>query len=424
MEPRLLLRLPESPEQRVDWLLWQLPSEPRSKDASVVNIDDTINVLGGGFWDSVEAFVEGFTSTTIESEGDIIQPLSAFSATVLVPASAVTLHSLELEGRLTPAVRKSLIWRLEDEISEDGENFHLSVLATEKQLIHVALISQDVMAQWQLWLQEAGVNYKCWCPDALTLPWVEQECTLAVFDQLVLARYGQWQIGACDLDWRPMFEQSIRQTLPDIALNDLTLQGESLAGSPLLPFLAIAAKTRINLLQGEWLLPSPWKQYLRPLMPATIMMLVLLGLMMTNQLFTISQLDSQAQAMQQQANNTYQQLFPGERIVNLQAQMRQKLAALQPTEKSGITMPTMLSHIAPVLQAMPELQTKAMSFDGNKSSLHILVEANSFEFFSRFRERFQQEMDSTSTPLTLNIGALEKVGNKVRGQLVIAGAAS
>ena len=417
MNPHLLLRLPESEGQPVYWLLWQ---QDEFGNGSVAG--DQFTVLASGTWTSVTDFMAEFKDTLFEANAELVQSLASFPATVLVPASCVTLHALAVQGRLTPSVRQSLIWRLEEEVSEDGDNFHLSVLTQQDDQVQVALVRQTMMTQWQVWLQAAGVPYRRWCSDALMLPWQEGDCAMMSLDNLVIARFEQWQTGCCEAQWQPIFEDSLRQLHPEIALSDIDTSGLQ---SPMQLFVEQVASTRFNLLQGTWQLPSPWKQYLRPLLPAVAVGSILLTLMMVNMLINIHQLDQQAINLQQQAQDTYLKLFPGERIVSLQAQMRQKLAALQPVTTESQTLPQILVRITPVLKAFPALKANALSYDSHQQKLHIQAEATSFEFFSQLRERFQQEMDKVpGTPLTLTINALEQVGKKVNGQLVISGESS
>lgn len=140
------------------------------------------------------------------------------------------------------------------------------------------------------------------------------------------------------------------------------------------------------------------------------------------------QLEQTAASYQQQANSIYQQLFPGERVVRLQSQMRQKLAALQQPEETSQSMLAMLARITPVLNTFPELKASSMVFsvntrEGARQSLRIQAQASDFEVFTRFREQFEQDLNR-GEGLTIAIEALERTGDKVTGMLVISGGVS
>ncbi len=144
-----------------------------------------------------------------------------------------------------------------------------------------------------------------------------------------------------------------------------------------------------------------------------------------NSVLDTHQLEQTAASYQQQANGIYQQLFPGERVVRLQSQMRQKLAALQQPEESSQSMLTMLARITPVLNTFPELKANSMDYDGARQSLRIQAQASEFELFTRFREPFEKELNRGSDKgLTIAIEAIERTGDKVTGMLVISGGVS
>ncbi len=447
MNPHLLLRLPEHPDQSVHWLLWQnLPlQESQQADTSDDKADDKagnetetaektgnkdrIAIIASGHWLSVSEFIEKFASADVKTDDDTGLLLANSRTTVLVPSARTTLHTMDAPGRLTPAVRQSLFWRLEEELSEDVDNFHFAVLHHANGLAHLAATNRSEMMLWHSWLEQAGVASRRWVPDALMLPWQESECTVLPFDGLVVARYGQWQTAVCEYNWLPLFLEGLKNEQPDLDVDTAELLAELALenhhSSPLALLLPETENTRCNLLQGEWQPASLWKQYLRPLVPTAIMMTVLLALITTNLVLNTRQLEQQIVAIQQQTNNIYQKLFPGERIVNLQSQMRQKLSALQPSGQSNQSMPSMLAQISPVLTAFPELKATSITYDGTRQNLRIQAEARNFELFTRLREKFENDITRGSEKqLTIAIDAVEKSGDKVTGQLVISGAQS
>lgn len=435
MSPHLLLRLPDQPDKPVHWLLWSQGKQDKASAAEQA----TGNTIANGFWPTITAFIKEYAETEIISEDASRYPVAGIPVTVMIPAVRMTIHSLEIQGRLTPAIRQSLPWRLEDEISEDVESLHFAVLGQEKDRVHLGVTRQSDMMLWQSWLTQAGVHSKRWIPDALMLPAIDDKCCLLEIDGLVLVRYGQWQMAACEPQWFPLFLDGLKKDRPDLEVTQAgSPSGFGLDEPPLhtqehppeLTFLAPeASTTQVNLLQGQWQPSSLWRQRLLPWRSIAFMGCILLGLMTINSILSTQQLEQEAKTLQQQSNGIFQQLFPKERVVRLQSQMRQKLAAMQQPDATSMSMLNVLSQITPVLNAFPELKATSMGFemdsDGTRQSLRIQAEANNFELFTRFREQFEKDITGKSdSELNIAIEALERTGDKVTGLLVISGGLS
>lgn len=390
MNHRLLLWLPEHDSQPVHW---QLIHEPAGHNPQVMH---------RGHWPSVAAFI----ASASQSQADGT-PLSAFTALVLLPPTQVTLHSLDLSGRITPAVQRSLPWRLEDELIDDVDNLHVALLDHQDNQAQLAVTSQLNMRRWQQWLDEAGINAHCWLPSALLLPVQEgQAYRLQLNDQL-LVRYGPWQAVAGDISWQETLLTTLHQANPELGLTDLGTLDQCHE------FSSLPASSSANLLQGAWRITSPLRQRWLRWRLSAVLALVFLGLFLANSLSTSWRLEQQTAQQQQAARQIYTDLFPNERVVVLKTQMAQKLAQLQPTQDDSPGLLSLLATLAPVWQTFPQLRADAMSYDGTQ--LNIQARAADFEVFNRLRTRLEQ-----LEPLSVAIEALERDGNQVTGSLVIA----
>ncbi|WP_422489315.1 type II secretion system protein GspL [Endozoicomonas sp. ALE010] len=419
MNPHLLLRLPEHHDQPVYWQLC-----PADIATETLQDNHGEHAIAHGFWPTVSDFIAQYADTTVSSGTLSGQPIATMAVTILVPSARVTLHTLTIQGRLTPAVRQSLPWRLEEELGDDVEDLHVAVLQHGDSQAHLAVIKQADMAQWQGWLTNARVITKRWVPDALMLPIEENQCRLLQIDDLTIARYGQWQTAVCESQWLTLFMDGLKKEHPELTF----LETEQHASAPLTLLAPQAGNTQLNLLQGQWQPASPWRQRLLPWCSTALMACLLLILVTAHSVLKTRQLEQTAASYQQQANNIYRQLFPGERVVRLQSQMRQKLAALQQPEETSQSMLAMLAQITPVLNAFPELQASSMAFtvntrEGARQSLRIQAQASDFEVFTRFREQFEQDLNR-GEGLTIAIEALERTGDTVTGMLVISGGVS
>ena len=390
MNHRLLLWLPEHDSQPVHWQLIHQPA------------GDNPQVIHRGHWPTVTAFIDGARQTAVDGT-----PLTTVTALVLLPPTLVTLHALDLPGRITPAVERSLPWRLEDELIDDVDNLHIALLDHQDNRVQLAVTSQLNMRRWQQWLGDAGINANCWLPAALLLPVQDgQAYRLQLNDQL-LVRYGPWQVVAGDISWQETLLATLQQANPELALTDLGTLDQ------LHDLSSLPSGSPANLLQGAWRITSPLRQrWLRWRMTA-VLALVFVGLFLANSLSTTWRLEQQTAQQQQAARQVYTDLFPNERVVVLKTQMAQKLAELQPTQDDGPGLLPLLATLAPVWQTFPQLRADAMSYDGEQ--LNIQARAADFEVFNRLRTQLEQ-----LEPLSVAIEALERDGNQVTGSLVIA----
>ncbi|WP_067515276.1 type II secretion system protein GspL [Endozoicomonas ascidiicola] len=406
MSAQLLIRLPEDISQPVYWLVYY--QEPLKED------NNNQQRVASGSWLCVNDFISHFADV-VTTNG----LLSSMNTVILVPSARVTLHSLDVQGRLTPAVRKSLKWRLEEEFSEDVDNLHVALLDHVDHQAHLAAISKSDMNLWQKWITAAGVVSEQWLPDGLTLPFIEGQCSLFELDDVIISRHGQWQAAACDSKWLELFLDGLKQKKEGLKVNHLPPNPTS----PLFPLAPQANSSSFNLLQGDWQPASHWKLSFRPWLSTTLAACVLLALMTTNSLMNTFQLEQQAEFNQQQAKDVYSRLFPGERIVKLTSQMQQKLDALQQPENSSDTMLTMLAQITPLLMTFPDVKANSMSFsispDGKQQSIRIQASARDFQRFNQLRDTFEQSVNGDE--LTMAIEALERTGNEVTGIVVISG---
>ena len=383
---RLLLWLPEHDNQPVHWQV----------------IDgDPPQVTARGTWPSVAAMMAQFRQTQTNQ-----QSLAQLDAVVLVPATQVTLHTLEVQGRMTPAVKRSLPWRLEDELIDDVDNLHIALLSHQDDQARLAVTSRINMMRWQQWLNDAGVKTSCWLPGTLLLPVDEQTAYRLQLDSRVMVRYGQWQTMSGDIGWQVQLLDAIAADYSELTMVNLGNidQFDDLSGwQEPLP----------NLLQGEWRVASPMHNHWLRWRPTAVLGALFVALFMGNSLYSTWQLEQQVNDNRQAARDVFTALFPNERVVVLRSQMAQKIAALQPAEEDESSLLVLLASIAPVLETFPQLQANALNYDG--SELNIQARAADFDTFNRLRNELEQ-----LEPVSVSIEALERDKDEVTGSLVIS----
>ncbi len=414
MNPHLIIRLPEHADQPVHW---QIGPEmvPAMTDAS------------HGILPSIEEL------PVLETR------FSDLPVITLVPASQVTLHSLLVSGKVNQAVLQSLPWRLEDEISEDVDNLHFSVLNKEKinndesseeqTRLDIAIVANKQMAVWQSWLEQAGIISKKWLPDALALPCEEGTCSLLTLNNDVLIKSSPFQFGSCDPSWLDLYLDNLADNSGELIFQGLNTinskkvcQPQEETQSPLSLIASEALINKANLLQGKWKQASPWIQKIKPWRSVAVLLLATLIVAGGQSLVTTIQLEQEAKALQAEAKTIYQKLFPGERIQVVHSQMRQKLAALQGSSESSNGLLDTMTVLQPVFTAFPDLKPLSLHYENNRNTLRIEAAAKDFETFTRFRDHSGKKL---ANEFTVSVDAVERSGkDRVTGVLIISGKAA
>lgn len=341
--------------------------------------------------------------------------------TILVPGELVAIHFLEITGRLTPAVLQSIPYRLEDDLANDVDDLHITLLEKNPEGVFIAVVENQWMQLWHSWLEEAGIHADQWLPDTLAVPLNQENCSAVRFGDTCLLRTAKWDAVVCDNSWLSLYldSRAEEQQKPFICYGEpdsfLPEQWQyQSVNSPLEP---LDIDPSVNLLQGRWQQKAPWKKHLKPFqLSATLAALAIAG-WFSGTLYETYQLQQQAQQYQLQARQTYQQLFPGERVVRLQSQLNQKINMLEQSVDTDSSLLALLDQLTPVFQKTSGLTTRSLQFDRSRNSLRIEASAPDFDTFSTFRELAGQLVE-------VNVESLEQKEQQVEGVLSIWSQAS
>ena len=372
--------------------------------------------------------------TTTVAELAELQPLaSTHRCKVLVPGEAVGLHVLEHSGKLNRTVLQTLPWRLEDDLAGEVEDLHFALLNHSHGKVFMAVVAQSAMNQWQTWLTEAGINSRQWLPDTLALPIADNECTVLQLNNQYLVRTGEWQASVCDASWLPLYLESLHSESDDIKVRALSpmpptqpmppmpliskgaeAQPETLLhDNTLQPLLEPAAKSSLNLLQGDYEPESMVIRHLKPWRTAAALLLTTCALMLGVNMVSTAKLERQADDLRAEAYGIYNDLFPGERVIRLEFSLNQKLSALkQPGEQEKSGLPALLNELAPTFKSMPSLKPVQMDYDHSRQELRMSAESDAFNTFSRFRE-------NAPDSISVTVQTVEQQEDAVTGALVI-----
>ncbi|MCL1090348.1 type II secretion system protein GspL [Shewanella profunda] len=373
MSERLFIRLGRNTEQACSWLVWS------EQEQEIIASGELANAQG--------------LATLTERAGN--RPID-----VLVPASAMTLTSVNLPEKGQRQALKALPFMLEEILADDVDSMHFTVGPRNGDALSVVAVAHEQMQTWLNCLTEAGLKVKRIVPDCLALPLQECQWAAMRFGNELLLRTGSGTGQSLPLSWLPLAMKQLVTKDEDISVasyTDLELEGVELKPQPLdLPMLVLARgilNAPINLLSGVYTPKREYSKYLMLWKNALIILGVACLLALVNKGLTIHQVNNQIADLKAQSESIYQQVVPGNsRIVNLRSQMESQLRALQ-GQGSGAEFFAMLDGLKDAFKQVPELKPNTLRFESARNEIRMQVSAKNYAQIEKFKEivgrRFQ-----------------------------------
>jgi general secretion pathway protein L len=370
---RLFIRLGRNTEQACSWLVWS------EQEQEIIASGELANAQG--------------LATLTERAGN--RPID-----VLVPASAMTLTSVNLPEKGQRQALKALPFMLEEMLADDVDAMHFTVGPRNGDALSVVAVAHEQMQTWLNCLTEAGLKVKRIVPDCLALPLQECQWAAMRFGNELLLRTGSGTGQSLPLSWLPLAMKQLVTKDEDISVasyTDFELEGVELKQQPLdLPMLVLARgilNAPVNLLSGVYTPKREYSKYLMLWKNAIIILGVACVLALVNKGLTIHQVNSQIADLKAQSESIYQQVVPGNtRIVNLRSQMESQLRALQ-GQGSGAEFFAMLAGLQDAFKQVPELKPNTLRFESARNEIRMQVTAKNYAQIEKFKEivgrRFQ-----------------------------------
>ena len=397
MNEQLIIRLGSQACEPVDWLVWSVLTD--------------------------EVIASGRLAAATELPL-LAERLGTRPVTALVPACDVVLKTVPLPGKPNRQLLQALPFMLEEDQAEDIEQL---LILPEKAVLNdgiysqqLAVVRRSTLEMWLDWLQQAGFRVQKMLPDALLLPDLAGQAVAIELAGQWLLRQGPWQVSCVDRDW--WAEYLALLALPSVLSYspwpEQVLQPHQLAPAEL-P-LALLAKQlpaqSFSLLQGEYAPKKPqnklWQQWQLSIALAGACFLLYL----TTVGLEAWQYQRQATQAKAEALALYKTKFPNERVLNLQQNVKRKLAASGGGDPNQ-SLVGLLSQLQPLLAQQTGMQLDNLRFDGKKAELRFQATAAGFQNFEQLKNALQQQ------GFQVEQGALSNINGKVQGTITMRGKA-
>ncbi|MEH8022216.1 type II secretion system protein GspL [Rheinheimera metallidurans] len=393
MSEQLVIRLGSRAEHNISWLVWAGQNQ---------------DVIASGE-------VAGVAQLT-----ELCTRLGNRPVIALVPASDVVLKQVNLPSKPNRQLLQALPYMLEEEQAEDIEKLFLALGSVQhhdgQYSQQVAVCQHERMRQWLDWLQSAGFSVSRILPDALLLPEQQLPACIQLQNQWLL-KQSSWQVSAIDVSWWGDYLQlaGLPMLTSYSPWPDELAQSHQLA-EPELPLALLANQLQhndFNLLQGEY---KPKRQVNRQLQlwrSSAILFGACLSIYLLQLGISNWQLSRQSAALQQQSQTLYLQAFPQERIVNLNLQLQQKLAAVGGNSEQSFLV--LLDSLQQQIAKVPDISLENLRYDGKRAELRFEAKGDNFQSFEKLKSALEQ------VGFSVEQGALSNDGDKVQGSVAMRG---
>lgn len=392
----LTVRLNRDPHEPIPWLVWS-PSQQE--------------VIASGEAEHLSQLTDYATDREVIALAD--------SAAMTLTSAVIPAGSERQLGTVLPFL-------LEDDLAQDVDQAHITLLDKHGESAQVAVIEHKIMQRWMDALSDANLTVRRLVPDCLCLPLHEDSCSAVSLNHRWLLRFGETEGGSVEDVWLPVWLQSLGQsrgeeTLPTVFSYSPLPEGmgDNWQAEPcelvMLLLTREAVKSRYNLLTGRYKPQSQIYKYLKPWRGAAIAAGLLVAVLGIEQVVNIYQMDAQAAQYRTQSEARVRALLPQNQRIPTTSYMRRIVEAevnrlSGAGSQSGIMV--WMAEIGPLLDAAPSIELDALRFDQNRDELRLNARGKDFGDFEKLRE-------ALSTTYNTELGQLSRDGQAVTGAFVL-----
>jgi len=316
---------------------------------------------------------------------------------VVLPAADVTLARPDLPPvRGAARIAQAVPFALEEHLASDIEHLHFAVGTRDAatSATPVAIIARSSLERWQAAWDAAGIHPDAAYAESSLIPAAPNALVLALDEGSLFVSRPQEATYALDAEPLPLAldlalgepgetgehvtfyvnsadYETHQEVVEGLRARTATLQVKLLPDG-LLPLLAAQLPTAraINLLQGAYSAPTSFgsqlKQWRLPAALAVATLVAFLGA----QGFRLWQLNAAEKQLDAQIQSTFNQILPGQPVVDPRAQIQGVLA--RAGSGSHALLPAM-SLLAQAIAQAPTTRVEGMSYRGGVLELRVLA---------------------------------------------------
>ncbi|NOH91729.1 type II secretion system protein GspL [Vibrio sp. AIC-3] len=395
MSEFLTVRLSSEPQSPVQWLVWSTSQQ---------------EVIASGELSSWEQL-------------DELTPYAEKrSCIALLPGNECLIKRVEIPKGAARQFDSMLPFLLEDEVAQDIEDLHLTILEKDATHATVCGVERDWLKQALDTFREANIIFRKVLPDTLALPLEDQGISALQIDQHWLLRQSNYQAVSINEAWLAMFLQSDWVALDDeeqsptifsyTALPSDDVQQQSGANWQAKPAELVmsllsqqAIISGVNLLTGTFKTKSSFSKYWRVWQKVAIAACLLVAVIVTQQALKVQQYEAQAEAYRTESERIFRSVLPGKQRIPTVSYLKRQMndeAKKYGGSGDGDSLLGWLALLPETLGQVKAIEVNSIRYDGNRSEVRLEAKSTDFQYFETARVKLEEKFTVEQGPLNRN----------------------
>ncbi|WP_333918938.1 type II secretion system protein GspL [Vibrio crassostreae] len=395
MSEFLTVRLSSEPQSPVQWLVWSTSQQ---------------EVIASGelsSWDQL---------------GELTPYAEKRSCIALLPGNECLIKRVEIPKGAARQFDSMLPFLLEDEVAQDIEDLHLTILDKDATHATVCGVERDWLKQALDTFREANIIFRKVLPDTLALPLEDQGISALQIDQHWLLRQSNYQAVSINEAWLAMFLQSDWVALDDeeqsptifsytaLPSDDVQQQSgiewQAKPAELVVSLLSQQAITSgVNLLTGTFKTKSSFSKYWRVWQKVAIAACLLVAVIVTQQVLKVQQYEAQAEAYRTESERIFRSVLPGKQRIPTVSYLKRQMndeAKKYGGSSDGDSLLGWLALLPETLGQVKAIEVNSIRYDGNRSEVRLEAKSSDFQHFETARVKLEEKFTVEQGPLNRN----------------------
>ncbi|MBD1558640.1 type II secretion system protein GspL [Vibrio sp. S9_S30] len=374
--------------------------------------------------------------------GDIATYAEQRPTIVLLSSSDVLLKEVDVPAGGTRQLNTMLPFLVEDDVAQDVDELHFSVLAKRGAKADVAAVDHQFVDNLLTDLREQHINVRQIIPDCLALPWQDGTVSALQIDHQWLFRTGAHSGFTLQSEWlsllplEPFHLVSNQDDDSESSSDEESLQEKVVSSySPLpegheqlpgrwkpanaeLVMLLLtqgALASKVNLLTGSFKPSSSLTKHWKVWRKAAIAAVLLLGVLTTKNVLQVNAFEAQAAEYRAESERIFRHIFPNKQKIPTVSYLKRQMSDEESRLSGGGGDESMLVWLSQLPQALKKngaIEILSVKYDGARNEIRIQAKSKDFQTFETARADLAQQFE-------VEQGQLNRSGSEVFGSYVI-----
>ncbi|MEZ8929065.1 MULTISPECIES: type II secretion system protein GspL [Vibrio] len=395
MSEFLTVRLSSEPQSPVQWLVWSTSQQ---------------EVIASGelsSWDQLD---------------ELTPYAEKRSCIALLPGNECLIKRVEIPKGAARQFDSMLPFLLEDEVAQDIEDLHLTILDKDATHATVCGVDREWLKQALDQFRKANIIFRKVLPDTLAVPVEDQGISALQIDQHWLLRQGHYQAVSISEAWLPMFLQSdwvvaddeeqpttifSYTTMPsDDVQQQSGMEWQAKPAELVMSLLSQQAITSgVNLLTGTFKTKSSFSKYWRVWQKVAIAACLLVAVIVTQQVLKVQQYEAQAQAYRMESERIFRAVLPGKQRIPTVSYLKRQMndeAKKYGGSGDGDSLLGWLALLPETLGQVKSIEVESIRYDGNRSEVRLQAKSADFQHFETAKVKLEEKFSVEQGPLNRN----------------------